>query len=60
MFTSVGVAASSGVAAALIAAVGFLPILFVQWQGSRWRGERNKNAVNGDDSGDSPLQEKTQ
>jgi hypothetical protein len=37
MFTSVGVAASSGVVAALIVGVSILPTLFIQWRGDRYR-----------------------
>jgi hypothetical protein len=38
MFTNVGVAASSGVVAALIVGVSILPTLFIQWRGDRYRG----------------------
>jgi len=38
MFTSVGVAASAGVAAALIVGVSILPTMLIQWRGQRWRG----------------------
>ena len=37
MFTSVGVAASSGVAAALIIGVSIFPTLFIQWRGEHYR-----------------------
>ena len=37
MFTSVGVAASSGVVAALIVGVSILPTIFIQWRGDRYR-----------------------
>lgn len=36
MFESVGTAASSGVAAALIMGTGFIPIALMQWQGEKW------------------------
>lgn len=36
MFNSVGIAASSGVAAALIMGASFFPTMFLQWQGKRW------------------------
>lgn len=41
MFTTVGVAACSGVAAGLIVGVSIFPTMVVQWRGNRWRGERN-------------------
>ncbi|KAH7409011.1 major facilitator superfamily domain-containing protein [Cadophora sp. MPI-SDFR-AT-0126] len=37
MFTSVGVAASDGVATALVVGVSIIPTMLVQWRGSRWR-----------------------
>lgn len=37
MFTSVGVAASAGVAAALIIGVSIMPTILVQWRGTKWR-----------------------
>ena len=37
MFTSVGVAASAGVATALIVGVSIVPTMLVQWRGSPWR-----------------------
>jgi hypothetical protein len=36
MFESVGIAASSGVVAALIMGASFFPTVFLQWQGRRW------------------------
>ena len=36
MFNSVGIAASSGVVAALIMGASFFPTVFLQWQGKRW------------------------
>ncbi|CAG8107207.1 unnamed protein product [Penicillium olsonii] len=36
MFESVGIAASSGVAAALIMGAGFLPMALMHWQGQKW------------------------
>lgn len=36
MFESVGVAASSGVAAALIMGAGFIPMTLMHWQGRNW------------------------
>ncbi|KAJ5344679.1 hypothetical protein N7452_002683 [Penicillium brevicompactum] len=36
MFESVGVAASSGVAAALIMGAGFIPMALMHWQGRKW------------------------
>lgn len=36
MFDNVGIAASSGVVAALIMGAGFFPTVFLQWQGKRW------------------------
>jgi hypothetical protein len=38
MFTSVGVAASAGVAAALIIGVSIFPTMFIQWRGQKLRG----------------------
>jgi hypothetical protein len=38
MFTSVGVAASAGVAAALMVCVSILPTIAVQMMGRGWRG----------------------
>jgi hypothetical protein len=43
MFTSVGVAASSGVVAALIVGVSILPTMLVQWRGQKWRGALANN-----------------
>jgi hypothetical protein len=37
MFTSVGVAASAAVAAALIVGVSILPTMLLQWRGQLWR-----------------------
>jgi len=36
MFESVGIAASSGVAAALITGAGFIPMALMHWQGNKW------------------------
>jgi hypothetical protein len=41
MFTSVGVAASGGVAAALMIGASIFPTLFIQLRGSRLRGVGN-------------------
>jgi len=38
MFTSVGVAASAGVVAALIIGVSIFPTMFIQWRGQKLRG----------------------
>jgi hypothetical protein len=46
MFTSVGVAASSGVAAALIVGVSILPTLFIQWRGERYRSTGKNISAN--------------
>jgi hypothetical protein len=43
MFTSVGVAASAGVVAALIVGVSILPTVLVQWRGQKWRGALAKD-----------------
>ena len=40
MFTTVGVAACSGIAAALIVGASIFPTMVVHWRGNRWRGER--------------------
>lgn len=40
MFTNVGVAASAGVATALIVGVSIFPTMLVQWRGKRWRGQK--------------------
>jgi hypothetical protein len=45
MFTSVGVAASGGVAAALIIGVSIFPTMVIQWRGDRWRGGKNRETV---------------
>jgi hypothetical protein len=45
MFTNVGVAASGGVAAALIIGVSIFPTIVVQWQGHKWRGEERDIAA---------------
>jgi hypothetical protein len=45
MFTSVGVAASAGVAAALIIGVSIFPTMFIQWRGKRLRGEAKNVAA---------------
>lgn len=37
MFASVGVAASSGVGAALIVGVSVIPTMLVHWKGPSWR-----------------------
>ena len=37
MFVHVGVANSAGVTTALIMGVSFIPTIFLQWQGARWR-----------------------
>ncbi|KAH8747845.1 hypothetical protein F5882DRAFT_471101 [Hyaloscypha sp. PMI_1271] len=37
MFTSVGVAASAAVTAALIVGVSILPTMLLQWRGQLWR-----------------------
>ncbi|KAJ1713953.1 hypothetical protein G4B11_010183 [Aspergillus flavus] len=36
MFETVGIAKSSGVVAALVMGVSFLPTVYLQWQGKRW------------------------
>ncbi|KAJ5874890.1 uncharacterized protein N7529_003320 [Penicillium soppii] len=36
MFESVGIAASAGVAAALIMGAGFIPMALMHWQGNKW------------------------
>lgn len=38
MFTSVGIAASGGVAAALLIGVSIIPTAIIQFRGDRWRG----------------------
>lgn len=45
MFTNVGVAASAGVAAALMIGVSILPTMFIQWRGARMRGKRKSPAI---------------
>lgn len=37
MFSSVGVAPSAGICAALVAAVSIIPTMIVHWQGRSWR-----------------------
>jgi hypothetical protein len=45
MFTNIGIAASGGVAAALIIGVSIFPTMLVQWRGDRWRGQEKEIAV---------------
>jgi hypothetical protein len=45
MFINVGVAASAGVAAALIVGVSIFPTMFIQWRGNRLRGEAKNIAA---------------
>lgn len=42
MFESVGIAASAGVAAALIMGASFLPTVYLQWQGKRWHANTDE------------------
>lgn len=42
MFDNVGIAASSGVVAALIIGAGFFPTVFLQWQGKRWYSQNTE------------------
>jgi hypothetical protein len=45
MFTNIGIAASGGVAAALIIGVSIFPTMLVQWRGHRWRGQEKDIAA---------------
>ena len=45
MFTNVGVAASAGVAAALLIGVGIFPIIVVQFMGKNWRPSKPGDSV---------------
>lgn len=41
MFSGVGVAASAGVAAALLFGVSFVPTVLLHWEGQAWREGRH-------------------
>lgn len=45
MFENVGVAASAGVAAALIVGVSILPTIVVQWRGPSFRKNGNEEDI---------------
>jgi hypothetical protein len=56
MFTNIGVAASGGVAAALIIGVSVFPTMLVQWRGNKWRGEeKDITALDRTQSGNSKV-----
>jgi hypothetical protein len=51
MFTSVGVAASAAVAAAVIVGVSILPTMLLQWWGQLWRWGLVESDGDGTDRG---------
>lgn len=44
MFTSVGVARSSGVVTALIVGVSVIPTMILHWRGHVWRGVESESS----------------
>jgi outer membrane murein-binding lipoprotein Lpp len=45
MFTNVGIAASAGVAAALLVGASIVPTILVQGCGKNWKGEKKVESV---------------